>query len=636
MARRKGIVAFGMNILLLSILANVMLIENGHATETTIYVDDSNTAGPWDGTQDFPYRTINQGITAASAGGTVFVYSGTYNENVVITKDLTLRGENKDTTFIDGGGNGHVLNAHKLADTNIQVSISQVTIRNAGIRDDCVIFSNVANGEISDTKILNCQDGAGLYLLSCYAVIIHDNVVTDVEGPGIYLTMSDQNTIENNIIQNNQKGIQLSFSSNNHITGNTIRDNSAYGIYVVQSSNNVFSLNDFNGDGISGNGQNAQDSSTNSWSDNNQGNYWEDYNKYDNNSDGIGDTPYVIPGGNNLDNYTLGYFKQPEQPNGGNQQPVAVSLSISKTTAHYGELITFTGQGIDSDGSIVGYNWRSNLNGTLSTTQSFSTTTLAIGTHTIYFKVQDDDGAWSTERTGSITINRLTNNLPIAYIDEIAPNPAQQGQPVRFQGHGLDQDGTIIGYKWLSSKDGVISTTSTFNKSNLSLGTHTIYFQVKDNTNDLSPSVSMVLVIEKNSSQGTTENHPPTADIGGPYQGKTHTTVSFNASASNDDDGDLISYLWNYGDNYGGTGVVASHTYSSPGTYTVTLTVTDDDGANATTFTTVVISQSASQGDKPGTIAGISLEIPFPVLIVVVVLIMLGILTGFILRMRRR
>ena len=70
------------------------------------------TAGPGDGTQDFPYKTIHEGITAASAGDTVFVLNGTYNENVVITKNLTFTGENKDTTFIDGGGNGHVINAY--------------------------------------------------------------------------------------------------------------------------------------------------------------------------------------------------------------------------------------------------------------------------------------------------------------------------------------------------------------------------------------------------------------------------------------------------------------------------------------------------------------------------------------------
>ncbi|MCX6663413.1 MAG: right-handed parallel beta-helix repeat-containing protein, partial [Euryarchaeota archaeon] len=367
----KGIEAFVMSMLIVCLVGNLFLIENCTAAGTTIYVDDSNTAGPWNGTQDYPYKTIHEGITAAIAGDTVSVLSGTYNENLVITMDLTLVGENKDTTFIDGGGNGHVVNAHGTSDSEIHVHISKLTLRNAGGSGfDGITFSYVTTSEIADNKMSN-NKGEGISLDHCNAITVHNNLITNNDAAGISLTAADQNIIENNIVQNNQKGIHLaSFSLNNQMIGNTIHDNNMYGVYVVQSSNNIFTRND-----LSGNSQNAQDSSTNSWSSNGQGNFWGDYNKNDNNSDGIGDKPYAIPGGNNIDGYPLGYFNQPEQPGGGNQQPIAVSLSISKTSANFVELISFTGQGIDSDGSIVGYNWRSNLNGTLSTEQSFSTST---------------------------------------------------------------------------------------------------------------------------------------------------------------------------------------------------------------------------------------------------------------------
>jgi parallel beta-helix repeat protein len=115
----------------------------------------------------------------------------------------------------------------------------------------------------------------------------------------VSLTASEQNTIENNFIKNNQKGIHLaSFSMDNQITSNTIRDNTVYGVYAIQSTSNTFSKNDF-----TENSQNAQDQSTNYWSLNGQGNYWDDYNNYDNNSDGIGDVPYAIAGGSNVNNY---------------------------------------------------------------------------------------------------------------------------------------------------------------------------------------------------------------------------------------------------------------------------------------------------------------------------------------------
>lgn len=635
---KKGIRIFDMIVLLMFFLTNFFLIKSCIATGTTVYVDDSNISGPWDGTLNFPYKTIHEGIDAASANDTVYVFSGIYNENVVITKDLILVGENKETTFIDGGGNGHVLYAHDINESGIYVNISNFTVRDAGGSGfDCIAFSYVTSGVIAESKILNSQEGEGISLDHCNAVVIHDNIITNCAVIGVNLIASEQNTIENNIIQNNQKGIQLgSFSINNHITSNTIWDNSVYGIYVVQSSTNVFSLNDFNGDGASGNSQNAKDSSTNAWSSNGQGNYWMDYNKYDNNSDGIGDTPYPIPGGTNVDQYPLGYFKQPVPPGGGNQPPVAVSLSISKNQANAGEIISFTGEGTDTDGYIVGYHWRSNLNGTLSTQQSFSTSTLSIGTHTIYFKVQDNSGAWSVEKTATVTINSLVNNLPTAYIDEITPNPAKQGETVVFKGHGSDQDGTIIGYKWVSSKDGIISTSSSFNKNDLSLGNHIIYFQVKDNSNDMSPSVALSLVIEKNSSYGGSTNHPPIVNIGGPYQGNVNNPVHFDGSGSFDEDGTLISYIWDYGDNHSGIGVSCSHTYTVAGIYTVTLKVIDNGGANATTSTAVEIRQSTSHGDFQGMFPGLNFDIPFPILIVILVLIILGIIGGFLLRMRRR
>jgi parallel beta-helix repeat protein len=626
----KGIVAFVMSMLIVCLVGNLFLIENCPAAGTTIYVDDSNTAGPWNGTQNYPYKTIHEGITVASAGDTVSVLSGTYNENVVITKDLTLVGENKDTTYIDGGGNGHVVNAHGTSDSEIHVHISRLTLRNAGGSGfDCVTFSYVTTSEIADNKILNSQEGEGISLDHCDAITVRNNLITNNDAAGISLTVSNQNIIENNIIQNNQKGIHLaSFSMNNQMTSNTIRDNSVYGVYVFQSSSNLFTQND-----LSGNSQNAQDSSTNSWSSNGQGNYWRDYNKYDNNSDGIGDTPYPIPGGNNIDEYPLGYFKQPEQPGGGNQQPIVVSLSISKTSANFGELISFTGQGIDSDGSIVGYNWRSNLNGTLSTAQSFSTSTLSIGTHTIYFKVQDNNGAWSIDKTASITINPLTINIPTAYIDEITPNPAKQREAVLFRGHGTDEDGSIIAYKWLSSKDGVISTASSFSKTNLSLGTHTIYFQVKDNT-EWSPQAIRTLVIEKNFSSGNPDNLAPIADVGGSYQGIVNGVIMFDGSGSYDEEGAIVGY-WNFGDNSSGTGLSPTHVYTAPGTYIVTLTVTDEDGDSTTASTSVAITQSTSQGNNAEGFSVFDLEIPFPIIIIVVFLSVLGVIIGFILRMKR-
>jgi hypothetical protein len=66
-------------------------------------------------------------------------------------------------------------------------------------------------------------------------------------------------------------------------------------------------------------------------------------------------------------------------------------------------------------------------------------------------------------------------------------------------------------------------------------------------------------------------------------------TVSFNASASNDPDGAITLYSWNFGDGTSASGVTSAHAYASAGAYTVRLTVTDDEGATGSASTTVTV-----------------------------------------------
>ncbi|HUF59794.1 MAG TPA: S8 family serine peptidase [Actinomycetota bacterium] len=75
---------------------------------------------------------------------------------------------------------------------------------------------------------------------------------------------------------------------------------------------------------------------------------------------------------------------------------------------------------------------------------------------------------------------------------------------------------------------------------------------------------------------GEPANSAPTASF---TYGCTDLACSLDGSASTDSDGTISSYAWDFGDGATGSGVTASHTYASGGTYTVTLTVTDDDGA---------------------------------------------------------
>jgi nitrous oxidase accessory protein len=75
--------------------------------------------------------SIQAAIDSATAGDTVYVKSGTYYEHVILNKPITLQGEDKSTTIIDGGGAGTVVYANGIS--NLVISDFTVKNGNAGI-----------------------------------------------------------------------------------------------------------------------------------------------------------------------------------------------------------------------------------------------------------------------------------------------------------------------------------------------------------------------------------------------------------------------------------------------------------------------------------------------------------------------
>ncbi len=85
-------------------------------------------------------------------------------------------------------------------------------------------------------------------------------------------------------------------------------------------------------------------------------------------------------------------------------------------------------------------------------------------------------------------------------------------------------------------------------------------------------------------------NQPPVANAGGPYQVQVDCEVILDGSASYDPDGTIDSYDWDFGDETSGSGAIVPHTYTTVGVYEVTLTVTDNEGAQSSDTTTVEVS----------------------------------------------
>ena len=93
----------------------------------TIYVDDDNTEGPWEGTLEHPYQFIQDGVDNASDGDTVYVFDGIYYERVKIFVSIDLYGENQNSTIIDANSKQSAVRL----ETN-HVTVSGFTLQNSG------------------------------------------------------------------------------------------------------------------------------------------------------------------------------------------------------------------------------------------------------------------------------------------------------------------------------------------------------------------------------------------------------------------------------------------------------------------------------------------------------------------------
>ena len=87
-------------------------------------------------------------------------------------------------------------------------------------------------------------------------------------------------------------------------------------------------------------------------------------------------------------------------------------------------------------------------------------------------------------------------------------------------------------------------------------------------------------------------NQAPTANANGPYIGTPGVAINFSSAGSSDPDGRIVSYAWNFGDGSTSSAANPSHAYAAVGSYVVTLTVTDNDGASGSDSTSVTISNT--------------------------------------------
>jgi YD repeat-containing protein len=280
-----------------------------------------------------------------------------------------------------------------------------------------------------------------------------------------------------------------------------------------------------------------------------------------------------------------------------NNRLPAASFTIAPNPALTGQAAGFDASASsDADGSISKYEWDLDGNtangfeldsGTDPTVQRSYTDS---GPVSIRLRVTDDDGA-SVEASKSLTIN---NRPPTATLG-VSPNPALTGQTVLFDATGSsDPDGTIAQYKWDidgNSANGFETDSGTDPTVTRSYGfarTLTARLQVIDD--DGGSAIAQQTL--------TIDDRPPAASFTiDPNPASTGQTVNFDASDSTDSDGAIVKYEWDLDGNTANgfevdtsASAQASRSYSTGGSISVRLRVTDNDSKTAVTTRALTIS----------------------------------------------
>jgi PKD repeat protein len=186
-----------------------------------------------------------------------------------------------------------------------------------------------------------------------------------------------------------------------------------------------------------------------------------------------------------------------------------------------------------------------------------------VGEVTLTLTATDKDGA-SAQASAAVSVVVIKLSA-----DANGPYSGAVGEPVVFDGSGSTPAEVIVSYNW-DFGDGETDVGVEISHSYAQTGTYTVTLTIAGADQEDTDTTTAAIA---------DGNQPPTAAVDAELIPKAEPCYRFTGSESSDPDGEIVSYVWDFGDQNTGTGEVVEYCYAEPGNYAVTLTVTDDEGA---------------------------------------------------------
>ena len=236
-----------------------------------------------------------------------------------------------------------------------------------------------------------------------------------------------------------------------------------------------------------------------------------------------------------------------------------------------------------SSTSAVSYAWNFGDGATANSSQTNHTFTSA-GTFTTTLTVTNALGQTHSTIT-TVTVNEVVaENTPPSAVISSSTAIGEAPLSISFDGSGsYDTEGPISSYLWNFGDGSQPTTEARVTYKYTVAGTYSASLTVTDNQGATNTTSTPVIITGQ-----TEENLAPTARLTTSVtEGAIPLEVTFDGSTSTDPEDSPLTYNWNFGDGASGQGVTSTHIYTSPGSFTATLTVTDDIGATSSTTTTI-------------------------------------------------